>query len=58
LASLGRISDIRKWIAHIEQLDQKYADFANKVRQLARAFEDDKIVAQILSPPPSSLSAD
>ena len=47
LAILGRISDIRKWAAHIEQLDQKYTPFANNVRQLARGFEDDKIVALV-----------
>ncbi|MGB0387051.1 MAG: ATP-binding response regulator, partial [Ardenticatenaceae bacterium] len=47
LAMLGRISAIRKQLAHIEQLDQKYAPFASQVRKLARAFEDDKIVALI-----------
>ncbi|MGB0388928.1 MAG: response regulator [Ardenticatenaceae bacterium] len=47
LAMLGKISGIRKWIAHIEQLDQSYAPFANKVHHLARAFKEDQIVALI-----------
>ena len=47
LASLGKISDIRKWTHHIRQLDRKYASFANKVHQLTRAFEDDKILALV-----------
>jgi len=47
LANLGKICDIRKWADHIEQLDQTYADFANKVQQLAMAFEDEKIVALV-----------
>ena len=45
LAILGRVSDIRKWAAHIKQLNQNYAAFANKVYQLARGFEDHQIVA-------------
>ena len=46
-ALLGKVSDIRKWAAHIEQLDAKYAPFANQVRQLAQAFEDEKIVTLV-----------
>ena len=47
LAMLGKISDIRKWAAHIEQLEETYAPFANKVRELAQGFEDEKIVALV-----------
>jgi len=46
-AMLGMMSKIRKQLDEIEQLDQKYAPFANKVRELARRFEDDKIVALV-----------
>jgi signal transduction histidine kinase/DNA-binding NarL/FixJ family response regulator len=45
LATFGMMSDIRKQADEIEQLDTKYAPFAVKVRELARAFEDEKIVA-------------
>ena len=41
------MSDIRKQMDHLEQLDAKYAPFANKLRELARGFEDEKIVALV-----------
>lgn len=44
LSSLGMMSQIRKKVKHIEELDAKYAPFANKIRQLALAFEDEKIL--------------
>ncbi|MGB0386082.1 MAG: ATP-binding protein [Ardenticatenaceae bacterium] len=47
LANLGKMSAIRKRLAHIEQLDQTYAPFAHQVRQLARGFEDEKIAALV-----------
>ncbi len=47
LASFGMMSDIRKQMDHLEQLDAKYAPFANKLRELARGFEDEKIVALV-----------
>ena len=46
-AMLGMMSQIRKQMKKIEQLDANYAPFANKVRELARGFEDDKIVALV-----------
>jgi len=47
LASIGRMSALRQRVTNLEQLDSQYAPFANKVRELARAFEDDKILALI-----------
>ena len=47
LATLGRMSALRQQLISIEQLDQKYTPFANHVRELARGFEDEKIVALI-----------
>ncbi|MGB0384739.1 MAG: ATP-binding protein [Ardenticatenaceae bacterium] len=47
LASLGKMSALRQQLTHIEQLDSQYAPFAHQVRELARGFEDDKIVALV-----------
>lgn len=47
LASLGKISALRKRLIFIENLDASYAPFAYKVRQLARGFDDDQIVALV-----------
>jgi signal transduction histidine kinase/DNA-binding NarL/FixJ family response regulator len=47
LASLGKMTEIRQQLEHIEQLDAKYAPFALKVRELARGFEDEKILALV-----------
>jgi CheY-like chemotaxis protein len=46
-AILGMMSKIRKQMEQLEQLDAKYAPFALKVRELARAFEDEQIVALV-----------
>lgn len=46
-AMLGKISDLRKWVVRIEQLDQKYVPFAKKVSQLGKVFEDEKIMALV-----------
>jgi CheY-like chemotaxis protein len=46
-AMLGLMSDIRKQMDQLEQLDAKYAPFANKVRELAKGFEDEQIVALV-----------
>ncbi|MGB0387411.1 MAG: ATP-binding protein [Ardenticatenaceae bacterium] len=47
LASLGKMSAIRKRLAHIEQIDSQFVPFANQVRELARGFEEEKILALI-----------
>jgi hypothetical protein len=44
---LGMMRSIRKLADEIEQLDAKYAPFAIKVRELARGFEDEKILALV-----------
>ena len=46
-AMLGMMSQIRKQMKEIEQLDAKYTPFANKVRELARGFEDEQIMALV-----------
>ena len=47
LASIGRMSALRKRLTDLEQLNSQYAAFANKVRELARGFEDEEILALI-----------
>jgi len=47
LAQGGMMSRIRKQADKIEKIDAKYVPFAEKVRQLARDFEDDEIVALV-----------
>jgi len=47
LASLGRMSALRKRLSYIEQLDIEYTPFANQVRELASMFEDEKILALV-----------
>jgi CheY-like chemotaxis protein/anti-sigma regulatory factor (Ser/Thr protein kinase) len=54
LASLGMMSGIRKQAAHLEELDAKYAPFAKKLLELARGFEDEKILALIEQQLPNS----
>ena len=44
-AMLGMMSQIRKPLDEIEQLDANYIPFVAQVRELARRFEDEKIVA-------------
>ncbi len=46
-ATLGKMSQIRKQMKEIEQVDAKYTPFANKVRELVWGFEDDKILALV-----------
>ena len=46
-AMLGMMSQIRKQMDNIEQLDSQYAPFADKVRKFARLFEEEKIVALV-----------
>ena len=46
-AMLGMMSQIRKQMTQIEQMDGNYAPFAKKVRELARGFEEDKIIALV-----------
>jgi predicted ATPase/signal transduction histidine kinase/DNA-binding NarL/FixJ family response regulator/tRNA A-37 threonylcarbamoyl transferase component Bud32 len=47
LAMLGRIRDIQEQANQLEQMDDKYIPFAHKLRDLAKAFEDEQIVALI-----------
>jgi signal transduction histidine kinase len=46
-ASLGMMKQIRQQANHISQLDAQYVPFANKLRELAKGFEDEKILALI-----------
>ena len=46
-AMLGMMSQIRKQMDKLEQLDSQYAPFADKVRKFARVFEEEKIVALV-----------
>ena len=47
LAMLGKMRRIREQAVHIEQLDQKFVPFANKIRTLARNFEDEQILSLV-----------
>jgi predicted ATPase/signal transduction histidine kinase/CheY-like chemotaxis protein len=47
LAMLGRIRDIQEQASHLEQINEKYIPFAHKLRDLAKAFEDEQIVALV-----------
>ncbi len=47
LAMKGYILNIRTRATQIEQMDEKYKPFALKLQQLAKSFEDDKIMALI-----------
>ena len=40
----GDMDDIQEYAAHLELLDQKYRPFANKLRELAKDFEDEQIL--------------
>ena len=44
-AMFGMMRKIGKQTEEIEQMDAKYAPFAKKVRELAGAFEDEKVLA-------------
>jgi len=47
LAMLGSMRRIREQAQHINALDEKYIPFARKVLELAKAFEDEQIVALV-----------
>lgn len=47
LAISGNMRRIKEQTKHIEQLDEKYIPFAHKVFNLAKGFEDEKILALI-----------
>ncbi len=47
LTSLGRMSALRKRLSYIEELDIEYVPFTNQIRELARMFEDEKILELI-----------
>ncbi|MEM7344014.1 MAG: ATP-binding protein, partial [Chloroflexota bacterium] len=45
LAKLGRIRDIQEEAKQMQSLGDQYHPFANKLYQLAKAFEDEKIIS-------------
>jgi len=47
LAMLGRVRDLQEQANQLEHMDDKYIPFAHKLRDLAKAFEDEQIVALI-----------
>jgi PAS domain S-box-containing protein len=47
LAISGNMRRIKEQAKHIEQLDEKYIPFAHKVLNLAKNFEDEKILALV-----------
>ncbi len=47
LAMLGKMSAIRKQLTQIEQQNKQLKQFSEQIRQLARAFEDEEIMALI-----------
>jgi signal transduction histidine kinase/ActR/RegA family two-component response regulator len=47
LAMEGRMRQVRKQAAHIEELDEKYIPFARKIQELAKSFEDEQIIALV-----------
>ena len=47
LAMYGSMDRIQERIAHLEETDSKYAPFVQKVRGLARNFEDEQILALV-----------
>jgi signal transduction histidine kinase/DNA-binding response OmpR family regulator len=47
LAMLGCMRDIRDQALQLEELDDKYFPFSQKLQNLAKGFEDEKIVALI-----------
>lgn len=40
----GDMDDIQEYAAHLEHLDRKYSPFAEKLRELAKDFEDEQIL--------------
>jgi signal transduction histidine kinase/response regulator RpfG family c-di-GMP phosphodiesterase len=62
LAKSGRILDIEKHAARLEEMDAAYIPFSEKLRKLARDIEIDQIVALVeqfieaeLAPPPEEM---
>ena len=49
LALLGKIPSIQDQSTHLKELDQKFVPFANKLDELAKNFEDEKILALVES---------
>ena len=47
LARFGSMDRIRQRSLHLEELDEKYAPFARKLRALADDFEDERILELI-----------
>lgn len=47
LAISGNMRRIQEQAKYIEQLDEKYVHFANKLSNLAQSFEDEKILALV-----------
>jgi len=47
LARFGSMNRIQEQAVHLEELDEKYAPFARKLRLLARNFEDEQIVTLV-----------
>jgi predicted ATPase/signal transduction histidine kinase/DNA-binding NarL/FixJ family response regulator len=44
-AMMGKMRRIREWATRIEALDEKYIPFSRKLQELAKSFEDEKIIA-------------
>ncbi len=47
LALRGNLLEIRKQAARIEQMDEKYNPFTDKLQQLAKAYADDEVLTLI-----------
>jgi len=47
LAVRGNMREILNRVSHLETMDAKYQPFARMLRELARAFEDEKILSLI-----------
>ncbi len=47
LATLGRMRQVREKASELEEMDEKYIPFATKIRELARGFEIDQILALV-----------
>ena len=49
LAMMGDMRGIRNRATHFEQLNEQYRSFANKLRELARGFEEKALLAFVKS---------
>jgi signal transduction histidine kinase len=47
LAAMGNMIAIHEWTNHLERLDPNLQPFAHKLRQLAKNFEEDEIMALV-----------